>query len=825
MTFTDQAQLSSSERFFLVRLQPRRYLYLGDPESEAIPLNFFYTLPQNLNINEIYINQYKLSSSDYIYNKDLNEYNLQITSPIINATDLIKGIWYKINTAGSTDFTQCGAISNDPGTSFEATKSGTGTGTVVFDLTRPENITILEHNIYITGTKFRETNNISGLPDAKWEPLIFNYPGFNQSMQNIAEGVFSLSGSSLQLISNNRWVQELIGTPEDSILPGASGQYESLSSCPVSVWVCINSASNNRKIFDGEVSSVSYQSQVVNLSIIDSFQKLNNTASFGDRSQSEIYKGNIFDTIVLSPNPTDENKKIPLTIGSSTPYKVSLGYKQVDAFGFLSTIKLYHLSDGQECTLMKEADQTEESYWLAGRIVAPLKLLTFGPIAPGSNTKILNFKKNIPGLNVIDDGTANAGESNPTTIQVVNRIVFIELDDIDNFNGEIGDFLPPEWFFAIDGEVIGAAICGYGNNLIPGQNYNLAVTLLYENGVKWDKVNLPDEQNFSAIGLTDNVQPSLSVWVEADSTATYDYEKIQYSAAPVDYLLQNKFNFTTRYLPIQSIGATQYNLVGQDIYNIYFSLPPNDKINLATSKIKCRIGVEGSINHADALKFVVKAAGMDVSEVSFSNAANDLDANVSFTIPANGNDFPSYLEVAQSITSSTLGLLRVNQQRQVEYEIIKDPAISTADSVKSSINMLNGQTSTSVNYQDLASRIEFENPQLENISALENFGPKAVVELPIAKYLHRIDKTKKIQHVLENIQSRKDAIAGYFASPTVQYSLATANEDLASSIGDIVEIQNTAVADKKQTTKGVIIALEQSGPTTSLRINEIRGVD
>jgi len=830
VTFQDKAQLSASERFFLVRMTPRRFLSKGSGNLVLVPEIFTYTIPTDLNINKITINDYLLSTSNYVYNTNTSS-NLIITSPTFTASQIIKGMFYKIKTVGTTNWTLYGAASNTVGLSFQATATGTGTGTAVFDLEFGgfgSNVVVLEHDLYFTGTKHRETLGISGLPDAKWEPLIANYSGFSQSMQNIAEGVFSLSGSNLELISTDRWAQSLVGTPDPSPTIGVGGQYESLSSCPVSVWACIDSAENNRKIFDGEVASFRYNYGTVSLSIIDTFQKLNNTASFGTREQSEIFKGQSIFGITASPNPDDQNKKIPFTLGKSSPYTVSLGYKHIDPFSTTTIIpKLYHLSDGQQAYRMKETDQALESYWLAGRSVSPVKLLTFGPMFAGSNTKILNFKKIITGTKVIDDGGVNDGKSEPTTITVVNRVIFVRLANLSNFNGEIGDVIPGPVFYGIDGEVSCGVISGYGSNIIPGQDYNLAITLIYDNGVKWDKVGLPNEQTVAAITLSDNTFPSLSVWVEADDTAEYEYDLVQIvDTGSGNLQLKDRFNYITKYLPITSIfSAPEYDIGGKTVYTVGFTLGPNSKINLATSIVKCRFSPSESMNHSDALKFIVKSAGMEVNDASFTQAAADLDANVSVTFPLDGQEFPSYLEAAQAITSSTIGLLRVNQSRQVEYELIKNPSALTVDSIKSPINMLEGQTSSSVDYQDLASRIEFENPQLNNLAALENIGPKAVVEFPIVKYLHKVDKTKKVTHVLENIAPRRDAIAGYFASPTVEYSLATASEDLASSIGDIVEIQNTAVADTKQTTKGVIVALDQSGSTTSVKVNEIRGVE
>jgi hypothetical protein len=52
----------------------------------------------------------------------------------------------------------------------------------------------------------------------------------------------------------------------------------------------------------------------------------------------------------------------------------------------------------------------------------------------------------------------------------------------------------------------------------------------------------------------------------------------------------------------------------------------------------------------------------------------------------------------------------------------------------------------------------------------------------------------------------------------------TASEDLTSSIGDVVQITNTAVGNESGSTKAIIVGLNQRGSDTTIKLNEIRGV-
>jgi hypothetical protein len=753
MTFAESALEPASERFFLVKMTARRYLASGQLSA---PGKYSFTIPAGLFIDSV----------------------------IINGATVLTWVY--------------------SGTQIEITSA--------LDLTNPSNVVTLDHNIFLTGTKIRETAGIAGLPDATWEPLIENYPSFNQSMRNIADGVFSLSNTDISFICTDRWGQSLIGKPD------LLGQYESLSNAPVSVWVCIDSATNNRKIFDGEVGSVSYRYGILSVSVLDTFQKLKNTASFGTRAQSHVYTGNG----TMYPKPADENAVIPIILGKSSPIKVGLGYRQVDPFGS-PPCPLYNIADGQNAILVgpSGANQGSSTTWIAGRYTGiDIKRLTFGSQAgsalvyPLTKTQNGNLKVPVPlSLNF---------EVQPRTYYPTNYIVFYRLSNIATFNGEIGDLLPasalPASLQSLGAR--GGVVCGFGANLYG--DYNLAVYAFFDDFSRIE-TSITAAYNQACTLPTDGTYPSFSCWVESGDTASYDWEAEEVFGVPV---IDNKAGFATSYLmPTNIYAAGGYTIGGQTVATLYFQLGPNSKINLSDARVKFRFSPGTSMSHAEALKFIVKSAGMATNDATFTQAQSDLSANVSVTFPQDqASNFSSYLDAAQSITSSTLGLLRVNQSRQVEYELIKNPQALTTDGIRDKVNMLAGETSATVEYQDIVTSVEFENPQLVNLAALSGTGPKAVVDLPINKQLHRVEKSKTVQHVLESIQNRKAAIAGYLGNPTVEYTLSTASEDLASSIGDVIEIQNTAVADTSETAKGIITSLEQSGSTTNLKVNEIRGV-
>ena len=80
---------------------------------------------------------------------------------IVNATAIVSGNTYTIETIGTTDFTLIGAASNTVGVTFVATGAGTGTGTASY-----------EYDIRISGgnlARLQYIQNIWTLPSNVWE--------------------------------------------------------------------------------------------------------------------------------------------------------------------------------------------------------------------------------------------------------------------------------------------------------------------------------------------------------------------------------------------------------------------------------------------------------------------------------------------------------------------------------------------------------------------------------------------------------------------------------------------------------------------------------
>ena len=728
MTFATEAAKSGSERFFLVRLTPRKYLGVGT----------------------------SIGGSQYTF-AVLSTVNVSI----VTVNNVTEAVWTHVGNVLTVT-------------------SATNLANVV-------NIVTVDQDIYVTGTSERVTASISGVPDAVWAPLLLSYPGFSQTMSNIAEGIFSLSGSSLSLASTDRWGQQLFGTND------------SLSKAAVTVWACINSAEYNRRIFDGEAASASYRYGKIDIEIIDSFSKLKDTASFGTKAQSRVYVGNSYTPY---SDPKDENKAIPLTIGRSSPMTIATGWRHLDAYG-VSYGSLYHLDSGIRAVKVgpNQPQGTTTIKFLCGRVLSSdVKRLDFGTIDDAYALYVERQVQEVPGR--------------PAPLIIFDKILYLL---VSNFNGEIGDYIP----------TVNGWVCGYEEGL--WGDFNLAIACPEYGISELNNGNIANPSGYVTVpSIPNNTIPSMSCWIDGGDNVKYN--SYYYPLALLPSSVTKAAD--TRYIKFTASTET-YTFNGQDITLVFANISPvtnglntlDQSNSLVSATINCRFSPATPSTHSNALKYVIGSSGMSVNTASFSQADSELSASVSMTLPTSlGTEFESYLTAAQTITSSTLGLLRLNNVREVEYEIIKNPAAMTIDGLRDTVNMLTDATSSNLQYQDIYSAVSFQNKQLNDLTAINGTGPKAFVESSLTKQLHRIDRIKTIDHCLDSIQNRKAAIAGYFSAPTVEYNLKTSSEDLVSAIGDVIQITNTAVGNDAGVAKAVIVSLDQRGSDTTIKLNEIRGV-
>lgn len=667
------------------------------------------------------------------------------------------------------------------GTSATFTQAGeTLTITSGTNLTVLTNKTVIYYFVYYTATKTRYTLAANGLDAAEWMPQLASYPVATSSMRNLAEGVLSLSSSSLEVYTTDLSVQKMLA-PNNSV-----------SRSEVKVWLCAGSDANNRVIFEGYIASVTVEGGKAKFEVIDSFLKLLETATYESDALSYVTANSASTTY---PDISTSREPAKLTAGYSSPFKLQELNAPV-VFAPSSQLS-YYVVGGQR--LIKNTprviDSTSTAAFFVGRFLGTaLRKLTFGTV-----TRC--YKQVVDG-SVLDDGT-----------QLYAIYYYVQCS---NFWGEIGDLLP-NGLPGVDGSPI--YICN--NQVTTGpdsQNYTF---------ICFRQMFILSATTSPASGLQSN--PTM-VDNSYDSYCVYR-KGIKTPPLTAGGIFPNQIYYITEYLSARPDSHGTIN--GQTISSLYIDLSfgsgaPEigfyiDLQDINSSELYCRFSPATQISHGDLMKFIVKSAGLEVNATSFTQADTDLDVDVSVTFPIEGGGpFKRYLDDAQILAKSTLGLLRVNADREVEYEIISTPGV--ADFTRDNTNVLDNSFTSKIEYQDVVTEVEFKNPQLEDVLNIYAAGPGYITASTDALYLHEVKRKLVYEHCLKDIANRRLAIAGYLASPTVEYTLATASQDLDVSIGDVIDVTNNNVLSETSEASAVVIEVSKGATGSNIKLNELRGV-
>lgn len=255
--FTSIQNNQASTKFLLVRLEPARCL-----------------------------NSYLTLDSGSIYE---TTFNFNLSRILVNGTLYTKVVGTPTSTQYSFDETT---------RELKIFLSGTPSSSVVV---------VAYHYLFYTGSQFRVLGEDPETPLVnlrEWEPRIDTPPTIDQSIQNILNGILSISSSSLSIINNDQDFEQYIS------------DNDSFYNKKILIWQCLDSTDNIKKIFSGKITSLSVSATRVVFNINDDSASLQTPCTMGD--SSELYFTNDYFTNI---DPNKEGQPVRFIFGSSSRYK------------------------------------------------------------------------------------------------------------------------------------------------------------------------------------------------------------------------------------------------------------------------------------------------------------------------------------------------------------------------------------------------------------------------------------------------------------------------------------------------------------------------
>ena len=257
--FTTIQQNQASDKFYLVRIEPARYVNddLSSIGGGQYEMTFSYPIAKvEENGTALTSVTSGLSSGEYLYDETTNTLQVHPGSAP-SSTNAIVVFYYLFYTGG-----RFRVVSEDP-----------------------EN----------TNTTSRD-----------WLPRIQRNPEIKSSVKDVVNGFLNISSSSLVIIND---LQEF-------------NQYmtinDSFNQKDIKIWLCLNSSDNIQKIYDGKIINVGLTRNKVTFKIDDPLSKISRPALNGDDSVDTFFNLDDFANV----QPFKEGSPIPMIFGSVSRYKL-----------------------------------------------------------------------------------------------------------------------------------------------------------------------------------------------------------------------------------------------------------------------------------------------------------------------------------------------------------------------------------------------------------------------------------------------------------------------------------------------------------------------
>lgn len=621
------------------------------------------------------------------------------------------------------------------------------------------NVIILTHNLFYTTDKtlFEYENPVAGSGDVvKWKPRVLDSPAFNQTIRNVTKGLITLSSTSIKLANDDYHFNQYLGI-EDSFY-----------NRPVSIWLKVKTNLNTtyKLVFEGVVSNLSVSERVI-IQLKDKLQGLNASAYMGATADSAYFiKTGTYSDI----RDTDDGKPIPYIFTRSPHGFFNNKTITATAAGISGLMNCYTLDQSKcftaTCTSFSPYKTTSNNrVWTTARSEA-FKTLNFGTISAAVSTN-----------DHIDYPFAEASYTTGRTISITTT---------SNHNIEVGDTWKiydgtSQYYYLLAVRVSSTSIIAImANNTGTGRITPTTSGVDVLTGYTWFTNNAP------AIMIT---------------------------------------NGTDRFFPLYGRDFT--SIVSLGVNTILFTSNFEqyhsglDVLDPESYEIHYRISTSSEISHANAVKDILEAADLIVDSSSITQADSDLTANVIMSIPDLGeNEYSPYSDYLSKILKSTLGYVKLKSgSTSFEYNLYSTPS-STDERTKNNCNFIN----ISIEYRDINTEVIFSNPRSSfrygTVNSVDTSDDSEIKTSNKSKFLHKINKSIKYEHVLDDITGRSQAIIDVISNRTARYMYTSGSIDLDKTVGDDVKLVDTLLGS--DTSKQLsIVTLNVSEDSVTIEADDL----
>lgn len=359
-----------------------------------------------------------------------------------------------------------------------------------------DNVFVGFHYLFFTNDIFRyhwEQPNDPAAPVVEWSPRLLNDLSFAQTIENVIEGVLSISSSSINLKNQDAFLQDYLTI------------HDSFFNKQIEVWLALDEDVNAKKIYEGIITDLRIKDGTAILSVQDIFAKLKQPATFGTPSEYLKYNSSTKTGWAVSPNKAGVN--VPMIVGKFSTYE--LENAKLSALPKARYLIKESLLEAACINYSSTLLQTNNRNWglclSFGSVSAPFYVLK-GMTVDNSNasyTRVYNIAAPDPfeGLFIGDQITFIKPASgykylNILWVDYTNKHVYVEKDA----------GLDGSWYFTAADYVVTAFIEQNGTFTRLKQDKDFVV-----NNTAVDNIDGQDAKNFIFMSLNSNLETTLGI--------------------------------------------------------------------------------------------------------------------------------------------------------------------------------------------------------------------------------------------------------------------------------------------------------------------------
>ena len=631
------------------------------------------------------------------------------------------------------------------------------------------NVVILFYYLFFTSGMAIMANQDpldSSTPLRQWAPRIVQTPELRQSMRNIIAGVFTLDTSSVQLANTDGFFNQWF-SPDDSF------KFKDID-----VWQGMRAFAGNapdfQRVYKGKLNSPTLTDQVATFSIYDAFSGLQQPALMGDDPLK------VYVSLGSGSYPSAD----PSFVGSIVPYHVG-------RFSYFKT-KYVNVPTIPKPRGDLDPDNLPQAfcsnYDVTNILTSTNRQWTLGRCSPDGSMR--SFALPLPSSNARRHSGSGTGYETWEYLPSEFAALDVAVGDCFLMNDSGVNFYA--WIDSIYGPI--AALFG---------DYFLDIALMTA-GTPAGGTTI----------VTTYPDPAIVI---------VDENGLEYHPAPGRDFTTSETTLSSGNVLVQINFATNFeaNLTTTNFYPANFPSPLNPQKHKVYYRL--RPNVTNYTKHGDALKRIMSIAGLTPNAATFAAANTALPLNLAVSIPNVGEtSLRNYIDYAEDILASTLGIVSLDSSAQVQYALLSAP--SSTNQVDDT-NIQTGSYSIAVTYDDVVTQLVAENPHNAN-SFIVTYSPSPyeVRTNYKALYLHGVSNSVVFTHCLETITSRIDEIMAAKSNRLATYQFDVSTLLVDAKLGDDVLISNKFLLGSDTTRAVRLILLDRTDDKSRCAGVDLQGV-